>query len=464
MKKTFLWGAAINGSQFEGDYITDGKGISEDDVMPKSKDRRHKRYYEIQKNLFYPTHEGVRFYRYWEEDLKRARDLGLKSLRISIQWTRIFPKGIEEEPNEAGLKYYENIIDRLIEYKIEPLITICHNEKPIYLIKNYGEWSKLFVESYVKYCKVIFNRFGNKVKYWLQINEFNALSLRMIKEDIDENELRSKRQEAYQSLHNQFVAQARAKELFSKLVPNGMIGVCMAAELCYPATCKPLDNLQQINDERRLNYLFLDVSIKGEYPYYCKKFFSDMNISIQMTQEEKELLKNNTADFIGFTYYFTLISDYEINKKYHWHYWPKGENEYLEQTKWGWTIDPLGLRIYLNKLYDRYNVPLMIVENGLGHVDSIEDGKIHDTYRIEYLRDHIVQVLNAIDDGVDVLGYFVWSLLDGWSLGTGEISKRYGLIYVDLQNDGSGSYNRYIKDSYNWYKEVILSNGDICRR
>lgn len=464
--ENFLWGGATAANQCEGAYNEDGKGLSIQDVLPKG--------FKVITDA--PTADnlklrGIDYYHRYKEDIQMFAQMGFKVYRFSIAWTRIYPTGEEEVPNEAGLKFYDQIIAECLKYGIEPLVTISHYETPLALAKKYNGWSdRRLIDLYVKYCQTLFERFKDKVKYWITFNEINSIihqpfmsgAILTPKEQLTQQDL-------YQAIHHELVASARAVKLAHEMMPNAMVGCMILAVTIYPLTSNPDDIIEVMNLERN-TYLFADVQVRGEYPSYAKRIFDENNIHLNITDQDKEDLKH-VVDFVSFSYYSSNCASADPTKGE-----PTGSNmttnlkrnPYSKISEWGWQIDPQGLRYTLNRFYDRYQKPLFIVENGLGANDELvmkEDGTytVIDDYRIQYMNDHLVQVFEAIKDGVEVMGYTAWGCIDLVSCSTAEMKKRYGFIYVDLDNDGNGTMNRYKKKSFDWYKGVIATNGESLK-
>ena len=468
--KNFLWGGALAANQCEGGYKEGGKGLTTVDLCPAGANRRKVMEGKIDvlkplENEYYPSHEAIDFYHRYKEDIALFGEMGFKCLRVSIAWSRIFPNGDEETPNEEGLKYYDSMFDEMRKYGIEPVVTICHFDTPIGIIEKFGGWkNRKFIDFYLNYCKAIFTRYRDKVKYWMTFNEINMI-LHLpflgagVRFEEGENELQIK----YQSAHHELIASALATKMAHEIIPGAMVGCMLAAGEFYPYSCNPEDVLMAKNKDRE-NLFFIDVQSRGEYPGYAKRFLRENGIEIEFGENDKEILKNNTVDFIGFSYYSSRCAstDPEILKgQTAGNVFKTVRNPNLKVSEWGWQIDPLGLRITCNSLYDRYQKPLFIVENGLGANDVIEeDGSINDDYRIEYLREHIKAMKEAVVDGVDLIGYTPWGCIDIVSASTGEMKKRYGFIYVDKDNEGHGTLERRKKKSFYWYKDVINSNGE----
>ncbi|SFC13283.1 6-phospho-beta-glucosidase [Clostridium uliginosum] len=468
--KGFLWGGATAANQCEGGYLDGGRGLATVDVVPAGKDRLPvalgmKKMLECDSEHYYPSHEAIDMYHNFKNDIRLFAEMGFKCYRLSISWSRIFPNGDESNPNEEGLKFYDELFDECIKYGIEPLVTICHFDVPIHLVKTIGSWkSRKMIEHFTKYCETVFTRYKNKVKYWLTFNEINMLlHLPFMGAGILFEDGENKEEIKYQAAHHELVASAMATKIGHEINPEFKIGCMLAGGNTYPNTCNPKDVWRSMELDRE-NYFFIDIQSRGEYPTYAKKMMERQGINIKMEDEDDELLKNNTVDFISFSYYSSrLISaDPAVNNLTEGNAFATLKNPYLEASEWGWQIDPLGLRITLNSLYDRYQKPLFIVENGLGAVDNVEeDGIINDDYRIQYLREHIKAMKDAItEDGVELLGYTPWGCIDLVSASTGEMKKRYGFIYVDKDNDGKGTLARSKKKSFNWYKKVIETNGE----
>lgn len=470
LSKDFLWGGAIAANQCEGAYLEGKKGLTTVDILPAKRPFRREGMVDLRKALqvkyeYYPSHVSIDFYHKFKEDIALFKEMGFKCLRTSICWARVFPNGDDLEPNEEGLKFYDALIDELIRNNIEPVITINHFDTPLELSKKYGGWkNKKLIEFYTKYCEVLFKRYKGKVKYWMTFNEINmilhnpGLSAGII---FDNEE--SKIQIMYQAAHYQLVASAMAVKIGHKIDSENKIGCMLAAGTVYPYTCNPNDVLaaQKYNRE---NYFFTDVQSRGVYPSYSKRMLDDLGITLEVTIEEKNILKENTVDFIGFSYYASRLASTDskvLEKARYVNAFASLPNPYLKDSEWGWTIDPTGLRITMNDLYDRYQKPLFIVENGLGAVDEVGiDGSINDDYRIDYLSKHIKEMKEAMKDGVDLIGYTPWGCIDLVSSGTGQMSKRYGFIYVDRDDNGVGTLKRNKKKSFEWYKNVISSNGE----
>ena len=464
----FLWGGAVAANQCEGAFDVDGKGLSPVDVLPDVHHGRWDALMNPTKALetdygFYPSHESIDFYHRYKEDLALMAEMGFKTFRTSICWARIFPNGDETEPNEAGLKFYDDLFNECQRLGMEPLVTIQHFDTPVALMTKYGGWkNRKLIDFYLNYCDVVFKRYKDNVKYWLTFNEINMiLHIPFFGGGLDLTNEENPEEVKYQSAHHQLVASAMATKLGHSINPDFQIGCMLAAGATYPNTCAPEDVWKSLEADRE-GYFFIDVQARGYYPSYSKRFFKENNITLEIAKGDLEVMKENTVDFISFSYYSSRLTsaDPKVNEETEGNVFASLKNPYLKASEWGWQIDPLGLRTTMNQIYDRYQKPLFVVENGLGAKDVVEaDGSIIDDYRIAYLREHIREMGEAIADGVECLGYTTWGCIDLVSAGSGEMSKRYGFIYVDRDNDGNGTLNRSKKKSFDWYKEVIASNG-----
>lgn len=464
--KEFLWGGAVAANQCEGAYLEDGKGLSIQDVMPRGiKAPRTQRPTEDNLKL-----KGIDFYHRYKEDIAMFAEMGFKVFRTSIAWSRIFPNGDDKVPNEAGLQFYDDLFDECLKYGIQPLVTISHYETPLHLAEAYDGWlDRRLIGFYEKYVRTIFTRYKGKVKYWLTFNEINSIlhspfmsgGINTPKEELTDSQL-------YQAIHHELVASALATKIGHEIDPTFRIGCMILSMPIYPLSPDPRDVIKAMEEDHK-NSVFTDIHVRGEYPGYVKRYFREKGIRLDITDEDREILKN-TVDFISFSYYVSVCATADESKNI------RGEgnllggvpNPTLKASEWGWQIDPRGLRYVLNQLWDRYQKPLFIVENGLGAADAlVPDGKggytVEDDYRIEYMRDHLLQVEEAIEDGVDVMGYTSWGCIDLVSASTAEMRKRYGFIYVDRNNDGTGTLARYKKKSFYWYRDVIRSNGECLR-
>ena len=456
----FMWGGAVAANQCEGAYQEDGKGLSIQDIMPKGIKGAP---------TDAPTADNLKlvaidFYHRYKEDIALFAEMGFKVFRLSIAWSRIFPNGDDAKPNEKGLKFYDDVFDECRKYGMEPLVTISHYETPLHLAREYDGWrSRKLIEHYINFCRVVFERYRSKVKYWLTFNEINSvLHQPLISGGILTPRENLTRQDLYQAIHHELVASAMAVKLAHEMMPGAKVGCMILAMPTYPLTPKPEDVLAAMKAEQK-NYFFADVQVRGNYPKYLDRDLAAEGVSIKMEPGDEEILKN-TVDFISFSYYVSVCESADQMETGEGNLIGGISNPYLKASEWGWQIDPLGLRIVLNQFYDRYRKPLFIVENGLGATDRLvqnEKGEwtVNDDYRIDYMRRHLVEVGEAIKDGVEVVGYTVWGCIDLVSASTAEMSKRYGMIYVDRNDDGSGSLERFRKKSFNWYRRVIETNG-----
>lgn len=470
----FLWGGAVAANQCEGAWDVDGKGISASDVCTGGSHTRSKRITRtLEADTFYPSHEAIDFYHHYKEDIALFAEMGFKVFRFSIAWTRIFPTGMEETPNEEGLAFYDRVIDECRSHNIEPLITISHYEMPFALTEKYNGWSsRECIDLFVRYAETLFKRYKGKVKYWLTFNEINAgtmpmggfLSLGILNEgttdftnQVDNPQLR------FQGLHHQFVASALAVKAGHEIDPDCKIGCMICHITTYPMTCNPDDILEAQKRNQILNQFCGDVQVRGEYPKFMDRYFKDNGLEIKMEPGDIEIIKEGCVDYYTFSYYMSNCASADPDlEKTSGNLMGGAKNPYLEASDWGWQIDPKGLRYTLNELYGRYEIPLMVVENGLGAYDKKEeDGSIQDDYRISYLKKHIEQMREAVADGVDLMGYTPWGCIDLVSASTGEMAKRYGFIYVEKYDDGTGDLSRKKKKSFEWYKNVIETNGEV---
>ena len=471
--KNFLWGGATAANQVEGGFGEGGKGVSIADLLSNGTHARPRTISkETEEGLYYPNRIASDFYHHYKEDIELMAEMGFKAYRMSIAWTRIYPTGEEEKPNEEGLKFYKNVFALLHKYSIEPIVTLSHYEMPVHLTNKYNGWaSREVIDLFVKYAKTVFECYKDDVKYWLTFNEINCgclplgnyMSLgirnegtRNFLDQVDDKNLR------YQGLHHQFIASAMAVVEGHKINKDFKIGNMIAMMPVYPLTPDPKDMLLYQKNWRDMQYYCADVQVRGEYPYFAQKFWKDNGITLDIEEGDAEILKEGTVDFFSLSYYQTncVTCDTSVAKSAG-NLLGGAKNPYLTASEWGWQIDPDGLRFTLNELYSRYRIPLLVVENGLGAFDKLEEDKsIHDPYRIDYLKKHIVAMEETIEDGVDLFGYTWWGWIDLTSASTGEMGKRYGFVYVDSDDYGNGTFNRYKKDSFYWYKKVIASNGE----
>lgn len=457
----FLWGGAVAANQCEGAYDEDGKGWSTQDLAPKG---------VVGAITDHPTEDnlklkGIDFYHRYREDIAMLAEMGFSVFRFSIAWSRIFPNGDEETPNEAGLAFYDQLIDECRRHGMEPLVTLSHYETPYHLAKTYDGWcSRKMIDFFKRYVNTVMKRYKGKVHYWLTFNEINSIlhnpylsgGILTPKEQLSKSDL-------YQAIHHELVASALVTKMAHEIDPDNKVGCMVIGIPSYPLTPNPDDVIANMEQDRH-NLYFIDVQARGAYPKYLNRYFKENGIQIQMEEGDEEILKNS-VDFISFSYYMSTCgcADPDAHPQAAGNIIPGVANPYLRSSQWGWQIDPKGLRYLLNQFYDRYQKPLFIVENGLGARDELieKDGvlTVEDDYRIEYMREHLLQVEEAIEDGVEVLGYTSWGCIDLVSASTAQMSKRYGFIYVDRNDDGSGTMARYRKKSFYWYRDVIASNG-----
>lgn len=457
----FLWGGAVAANQCEGAYDEDGKGWSTQDLAPKG---------VVGAITDHPTEDnlklkGIDFYHRYREDIAMLAEMGFSVFRFSIAWSRIFPNGDEETPNEAGLAFYDQLIDECRRHGMEPLVTLSHYETPYHLAKTYDGWcSRKMIDFFKRYVNTVMKRYKGKVHYWLTFNEINSIlhnpylsgGILTPREQLSKSDL-------YQAIHHELVASALVTKMAHEIDPDNKVGCMVIGIPSYPLTPNPDDVIANMEQDRH-NLYFTDVQARGAYPKYLNRYFKENGIQIQMEEGDEEILKNS-VDFISFSYYMSTCgcADPNAHPQAAGNIIPGVANPYLRSSQWGWQIDPKGLRYLLNQFYDRYQKPLFIVENGLGARDELieKDGVLtaEDDYRIEYMREHLLQVEEAIEDGVEVLGYTSWGCIDLVSASTAQMSKRYGFIYVDRNDDGSGTMARYRKKSFYWYRDVIASNG-----
>lgn len=474
--ESFLWGGATSACQIEGAYNLDNRGLSIADMVkfvPKEQRKGDRppnvTRKEIQEmlnnegNYYFPKRYGIDFYHRYKEDIKLFAEMGFNVFRLSISWSRIFPNGDDEKPNEKGLRFYDSVFDECKKYNIKPLVTLSHYDTPLNLALKYNGWSnRKLIDFFIKYAKTVFERYKDKVDLWLTFNEINVIAKNpyigggVFLEDSD-NPLEL----SYQAGHHQFIASALATKIAHEINPKNKVGCMLARTVIYPETNNPLDIIKA-QRANQMNLFFTDVQARGEYPGYILRYFKENNVYIKKEIGDDEILKLHPVDFISISYYKSITESSNSNaERLSDSLFTGVKNPYLETTDWGWQIDPIGLRWALNDLYYRYRIPIFIVENGLGAYDRLEyDNKIHDDYRIDYLKKHIIQMREAIKDGVNLMGYTTWGPIDLVSDSTSEMSKRYGFIYVDKDDYGNGSLKRLKKDSFIWYKKVIESNGE----
>ena len=478
--ENFMWGGATAANQYEGGYQEGGRGLSTMDVrLPGSRQKRRAasfiqpdgtitfatrfepagkgaRGYMIP-GRYYPSHNAVDFYHRWKEDIALFAEMGFRCFRMSISWSRLFPRGDEETPNPEGVAFYRNVFSELKKYHIEPLVTLNHFEMPMYLADEYDGWlDRRTVDYFARFAEVCFREYKGLVRYWKTFNEINVMK--------DWTKLGTKDFEyatIEQAVYHVLLGSAKAVKIGHEIDPDNMIGMMCAYGAMYPVDCNPDNYMNNIQALHQIQF-YCDVQCRGYYPSYKLKEFERKHFALQKQEGDETILKEGTVDFIGFSYYFSAVTKAGADVEMNGDQSHAVENPYLSKTEWGWSLDPVGIRVVCNELWDRYQKPVWIVENGLGAVDHVEaDGSIHDQYRIEYLAKHIAELKKAVElDGVEVLGYTPWGCIDLISAGTGEMSKRYGFIYVDLDDEGHGTFDRSRKDSFYWYQKVIASNGE----
>jgi len=471
--KEFLWGGAVAANQCEGAWNIGGKKESICDHLTAGSINKNRKFTsKILSEENYPSHEAVEFYHHYKEDIALLAEMGFKVFRLSIAWSRIFPNGDDEQPNEEGLQFYDDVFDECNKYGIEPLVTLSHFEIPYHLVKVYQGFTNRKVISFFEcYARTVFERYKNKVKYWLTFNEINFGTMPMgnlevlgilNKEDEEIANPLDNIQLRFQALHHVFLASAGAVKIAHEINPDFKVGCMIAHITMYPLTCRPEDLLLQQELDNIINNFCADVQVRGVYPYYIFHHLKKNNIEINFEEEDEKILKEGCVDFYSFSYYMSnCITTEEGHETTLGNLLGGVKNPYLHVSEWGWQIDPKGLRYTLNKIYDRYRIPLFVVENGFGAIDEIDDnGCINDDYRISYLKSHIVEMDKAIENNVDLIGYTMWSAIDLVSSGTGEMKKRYGLIYIDKDDDGNGTLKRIKKKSFYWYKKMIETNGE----
>lgn len=474
LRKDFLWGGSIAAHQCEGAWNVDGKGIGIMDLVTSGS-------YEVPREICkdiedgkrYPSHEGIDFYHRFKDDIALFGEMGFKALRISIDWSRIYPNGDDEEPNKKGIEYYQSVVDELLKNGIEPIVTLYHFEMPVNLVRKYGSWTnRKVIDFYLKYCKTMFEALKGKVKYWVTFNEMNHIDPQTEASDIFTyiiaglkfSEMVEKKQTLATIGYNMTLAGVKAVELAHEIDHNNKVGCVFGLTPVYPINCNPVNVMNAFKEMDR-DFYQIDAMCNGCFPKYKLKEYKDSDIQLEISNEDKESFYNGKLDFIGVNYYSTSVAHYEGDDDGEETLFGGVQNPYLEKSKWGWSIDPIGLRYLLNYVYRRYELPIIVSENGLGAMDKVEaDGSINDDYRIDYLNQHLVQLKKAAEeDGVECFGYLMWGPIDLVSATTGEMKKRYGFIYVDKQDDGTGDYSRKKKKSFDWYKEVIESNGESLK-
>lgn len=467
----FLWGGAIAACQAEGAYDVDGRGLSTSDLAVYSKNLDRKgtgkegggTIAEVKRLIadtesYFPKRYGIDFYHTYKDDLALMQELGLRAFRTSISWSRIFPQGDEEKPHEAGLEFYDRLIDEIIADGMVPVITMEHYDIPVHLLTEYGGFAnREVIRFFCRYARVLLERYGDRVPYWIVFNQVNLIptvnfgSLGLVDDQAEDME-----ELMYRAVHHQMVAAAQVRQMAKQIAPSTKIGTMMADGTYYPATCRPRDIVLTMQ-KNRMQYFFTDVQLRGSYPGYALRYFAEHGYDLDILPEDEILLRDNTMEFLAISYYNSKIVNSDVNTIAPF---DGSQNPNLESTPWEWRVDPLGFYNSISQYWDRYEVPIMIAENGFGALDTVEeDGSIHDDYRIDFLRRHIEQLRECVLDGVDVIAYLSWGPIDIVSSSTGEMSKRYGYVYVDRDDFGQGTQKRLKKDSFAWYQHVIETNG-----
>lgn len=482
--KNFYWGGSLAANQCEGAYLEDGKGLSSSDVCTRGHRPAMKEFtYEVDgkvchssffrtaqvpegakfgcfEGFDYPSQVASDFYHHYKEDLAMMAEMGFKMLRLSINWPRIYPNGDDPEPNEAGLKFYDDLFDEMKKVGIEPLVTLSHYEVPLSMCNRFNSFaSRKAIDCFTRYATTVFERYKGKVKYWLTFNEMNSVT---IVPWMNTGVIIRTPQDLAETSRNILVAAAKAVKIGHEIDPENQIGCMMGYHPTYADTCRP-DDVLAAWKEMEHNYFYSDVQVFGEYPKYQLQAYAREGITLELTEEDRAALREGTVDFVSFSYYMSAVASGDPEKlaTVAGNISRSLPNPHLERSEWGWQIDPVGFRVALDYIYYRYRKPLMVVENGLGAQDTLtEDGQIHDNYRIQYLHDHIAEMEKAVnEDGVDLVAYCPWTAMDLVSASSAELAKRYGFIYVNYHDDGTGDGKRYRKDSFYWYKKVIASNG-----
>lgn len=472
LKDDFLWGGSIAAHQVEGAWDEDGKGLAIMDLVTEGSYGQPRQIQAaFQDDSRYPSHRGIDFYHRYQEDIALFAEMGFKALRISVDWSRIYPNGDDEKPNLAGIEFYQNVVDELKRYQIEPIITLYHFEIPLNLVHKYGSWkNRKVIDFYLRFCETMFTALKGKVKYWVTFNEMNHIDPQTEASDIftyiiaglKYSELTDKAQTLAIIGYNMTLASCAAVQLGHQINADYQIGCVFGIEPVYPIDSDPNNVLKAFKQMDR-DFYQIDAMCNGIFPQYKLEEYRSQKIKIEVSQKDAEIFELGKLDFIGMNYYASSVAEYEGAVESKSALFGGLHNPFLKTSKWGWTIDPVGIRYLLNYTYRKYGMPIMITENGLGAVNQIEqDDSIHDNYRIEYLKQHIKEMKKAVElDQVDCVGYLTWGPIDLVSATTGQMSKRYGFIHVDLDDKGEGTLERKKKDSFYWYKDVINSNGEV---
>lgn len=469
LPKDFLIGGSFSANQVEGGLRGTGKGLSTADCF-KLADRSKGGAFELSyqevldamkdtEDQKYPKRRGIEFYTHYKEDIRLFSEMGFKALRLSISWSRLFPTGEEDTPNEQGVDFYLKLFQELKKYDITPIVTLSHFEMPVHLAVKYNGWAdRQLIDLFTKYTRFVLDTYKDYVTHWIVFNEIDAtIHIPFVGAGIILEKTENLEQTKYQALHHQFIATAQTIKYAHEVNPKSKVGCMATKNLKYPATCKPEDCMQFFN-ETEIDTFVTDVQALGEYNYAIKQYFKNKGIKLDTTEEELQLLKDHTVDYVGFSYYASLVTSFDKTNAdtTNANLLVGEKNPYLKVTPWGWQIDPSGLRYSLNFFYARYGLPVFVAENGMGMLDQVDEmGQVHDDYRIDFVSKHLEQLMKAIDDGVDVMGYTYWGCIDCISASTSEMSKRYGFIYVDQDDQGNGTLKRSKKDSFEWYKKFI---------
>lgn len=483
--KGFLWGGDISATQIEGAWDEDGKSPVEADYavgVTRDEGMRYTWYrlpdgtegkahiqsghlpkgarFILKDELYYPNHTASDFYHHYQEDIGLLAEMGFKALNITVSWARIYPHGTAGGVNPKGVEFYRNVLLECKKYNIEPIVTFYKYDMPAFFIDEWGGWSnRKVMEEFVAFCELCLKEYKGLAKYWNTFNEINIPFLMEVKPGARQEDV----QLTYEEIHNQLVASAKVVQLAHRIDPENKVGCMCAGMFNYPATCDPKDFLLLQRQAQKASYFFSDVFVRGYYPSYAAHMMAEEGVKLEISEEDKADLMAGTVDYMAFSYYASnTVTTHQEGEKTSGNMMDGGRNPYLEASPWGWQIDPDGLKRALHELYDRYQIPLLIIENGLGTFDTLEpDGSVHDSYRIDYMSRHIAAMKEAVEEGVNLIGYTMWACIDLVSASTGELRKRYGFIYVDADDEGGGTFKRYKKDSFDWYKKVIESNGEV---
>ncbi|GCF94657.1 6-phospho-beta-glucosidase [Enterococcus florum] len=466
----FLWGGSIAAHQTEGAFDQDGKGLGIMDLLTSGSYLRPREITkEIESGKRYPSHEGIDFYHRYKEDIRLFADMGFKALRISIDWSRIFPNGDDVQPNQQGIQFYSDLVDELLKYGIEPIVTLYHFEMPMAIVEKYDTWkNRATIDLYLRFCQVMGEALKGRVKYWITFNEMNHIDPKTEVSDIftyilaglKNSEIEEPQKTLAVISYNMTLASVKAVKLLHDLDPKNEVGCVFGLTPSYPKTCQPENMLKSFQDTLQEFYQ-IDAMVGGRFPKYKLFEYQKMGITLDYLDENQPAFAEGKIDFIGLNYYMSAVSTIKERSDQEGAFFGGELNPYLEKSEWGWSIDSVGLRYLLNFVYHKYHLPIMICENGLGAEDiPSKDGTINDDYRIDYLQKHLSELKKAIfEDGVECFGYLMWGPIDLISATTGEMKKRYGFIYVNKHDDGSGDLSRVPKKSYYWYRDMISTQG-----